>query len=326
MNLLKVITALRKNPFLNHLIKPINDIWRKRFEKQVTKHPYRRFAHDHKLFYGLKANLDNPRTLHEKIYWMAYCTDISLWQKLTDKVSVREWIKEKGLGKYLNKEYIIWHNPPSFDVFLKEIPNRCVIKTNHAGGGSGVYIIRDKDSTDLHNIYLNILKDISINYGIKTGQPHYIGIPPKIMVEKFLENPSDNYHSLPDFKFICINGEPRYINLVFNRDFKDRKYIRQIFDIAWNRIKIDNDDVTPSFTKPKSFDEMLFIAKLLSKGFPFVRVDLYEVDNKPIFGEMTFTPGFNTFYGGYGNKVLKLGELCDISDQKQIYPIRHEYY
>lgn len=326
MNLFKVITVLRNTPYLSNLIKPINNYWRNNFERQVVKHPYRRFAHDHKLFYGCNADLNNPRTLHEKIYWMAYCTDITMWQRLTDKVTVREWIIEKGLGKYLNSEYIIWNNLPSFEDFVKAIPKKCVVKLNNAGGGLGVYIIKDSSTVDLHNVYNRLSEDFFVNYGIKTGQPHYMGISPKILVEKFLENPSDDYHSLPDFKFICINGEPLYINLVFNRDYGERKYVRQIFDASWKRIKIDNKDNTPDFPKPVSFDEMLFLAKQLSNGFPFVRVDLYEVNDKPVFGEMTFTPGFNAFYGGYGNKVLKLGELCDISSQKQIHSINPNFF
>lgn len=326
MNLLNLITALRKLPYLNNAIKPLNSIWRKRFEKQIIKHPYRRFALNHKLFYRCAANLDNPRTLHEKIYWMAYCTDTSLWQKLTDKVTVRDWIKEQGLSQYLNEVYQIWHTPPSYEDFVNALPDKCVIKTNHSATGEGVHIIRQKSSTDLRQIYKKLLKELSTNYGVKTGQPHYIAIKPQIIVERFLENPMDELSSLPDYKFICINGEPLYIDLFLERRYSDRKYHEQYFDTNWNRIKFDNTDNTKSFPKPICFNEMLTLAKQLSKGFPFVRVDLYEVLGKPVFGEMTFTPGFNKFYGGYGDKVLKLGDLCDISEQIQIRPVNPEYY
>ena len=39
---------------------------------------------------------------------------------------------------------------------------------------------------------------------------------------------------------------------------------------------------------------MIEIAEKLSEPFQFVRVDLYEVGAKPIFGEIAFTPGYDS--------------------------------
>lgn len=326
MNFKKTALYLRDLPILGILIKPLNSMWRIWFEHQVEKHPYRRFNHNHKMFYGVPANLEHPKTLHEKIYWMMYCTDITKWSELTDKVKVREWIKQKGLSTYLNQIYYIWDESLSYNDFAELLPTKCVVKTNNAGGGKGVYIIKDKTIENLKKIYNSLLSDLKTNYGVKTGQPHYCIIKPQIIVEKFLENTGDNIHSLPDYKILCFNGKAKYVNLVFNRSYADRKYIRQIFDKDWKRIRINKRDNTEDYPKPACFEDMLKLAEELSSGFPFVRVDLYEVAGHPVFGEMTFTPGFNEFYGEYGNKVLHLGEDCDISEQKQIRQIDQNLY
>lgn len=65
--------------------------------------------------------------------------------------------------------------------------------------------------------------------------------------------------------------------------------------------------------KPTSFEEMLKVSSKLSKIFPFVRVDLYSVQDRVYFGELTFTPGS-------GSEVFKpieadyqIGDLVDLS-------------
>lgn len=57
--------------------------------------------------------------------------------------------------------------------------------------------------------------------------------------------------------------------------------------------------------KPKSLYKMVDMATKLSGHFPFVRIDFYEVDEKPVFGEMTFTPGFSSLSYLFQNKIGK---------------------
>lgn len=42
--------------------------------------------------------------------------------------------------------------------------------------------------------------------------------------------------------------------------------------------------------KPRNFDEMVDVAERLSRGFGFLRIDLYNVDGRVFFGEVTCTP------------------------------------
>ena len=122
---------------------------------------------------------------------------------------------------------------------------------------------------------------------------------------------------MDDYKFFCFNGEPLIVNVIQNRNLENHSFIDQFYTISWERILYgQSDDDTPSIEKPSSYDTMVLIARTLSSQFPFVRVDLYEVDKRPIFGEMTFTPGFDTFCY-YGDRVLHLGDYVDIGAFKQ---------
>lgn len=135
----------------------------------------------------------------------------------------------------------------------------------------------------------------------------------------------DPTKALPDYKFFCFNGEPRLINLVGNRSIEEHTYLDHYYTMSWERI-VYKEDESQDFPRPKSFDEMVQIARKLSSPFPFVRLDFYEVGGKPIFGEMTFTPGFDTFCGTYGDKILKLGNWVDLSGTKKIRELNPKFY
>src|SRR5699024_7133094 len=117
----------------------------------------------------------------------------------------------------------------------------------------------------------------------------YKHITPKIIVEELLEDKTTSFDGINDYKFLCFNGNPEYIILDIDRQ-SDHKRI--IYDSEWHylNIKTDKDNVGDKVEKPKKLDEMISIAKILSEDFPFVRVDLYSVNNKIYFGELTFYP------------------------------------
>ena len=86
----------------------------------------------------------------------------------------------------------------------------------------------------------------------------------------------------------------------FSLDFKPASYFNE------------NGPSYHKFKKPISLDLMIQYASKLSQGFPFVRVDFYEINGEPIFGEMTLTPtGGNNHYLSQ-DAQKKLGELMNL--------------
>ena len=119
----------------------------------------------------------------------------------------------------------------------------------------------------------------------------------RIIVEKYLEDENSQEHGLTDYKFMCFDGKPQVVVLDVDRYTVHK---RNFYDTDWNNLHVGSDAcaIDRDIVKPKKLNEMISIAQQLSSDFPFVRVDLYEVNGHVIFGEMTFYPwsGYVKYY------------------------------
>lgn len=256
-------------------------------------------------------NWEHPSDLIEKIYWLQMFTDTSLWTKCADKYLVREFVKERGCEKILNELYGKWDTESDID--WEGLPNSFVLKLNNGCGN--VYIVKDKSNANWEEIKKQIHQGLRIRFGDVNAQLHYTYIKPCIIAEKLLINEEDPDKSLVDYKIWCINGEPQFVLVVYERN-NHSHYKLGVYDLEWNDIYKQAFDSSSRhyhethIPKPKSLDKMLTLAKVLSKGFEEVRVDLYEVSGEPMFGELTFTTG----YGYWSNDFyLNMGRKLDIS-------------
>ena len=146
------------------------------------------------------------------------------------------------------------------------------------------------------------------NYYYQTGEWQYKDIPPKILCEKML--PGD----IIDYRFYCFNGVPIVVRATYDAAHSERK---ANFDLDFNVIPDKNNqnrpDIWKLFKKPTQWEKMISIAHKLSSDFPFVRVDLYDVNGEVYFGELTFSPadGMEPFWTREQDR--KLGEQYDFS-------------
>lgn len=266
-----------------------------------------------KIIYYIKfkkfPDLKNPITLNEKLLWLEFNTDTSSWTTNSDKFLVREHLKKLGLEKYLVKLYGAWDRAEDID--FDSLPDKFILKTNHGYGG--VVVVEDKSKIDRTAIIEHFKKSLKNKFGYTTGEPHYIKIHPKVMAEELLPSPKGD-KSVVDYKFWCFNGEPDNCLVCTNRDFHAHtvNFMHYTLD-PWEKhaeciIKSRySDDYVP---RPENLEEMLDVCRALSKNDPLVRVDLYNVDGKIYFGELTYTgtAGRMTFYTDdtlvdLGNKV-----------------------
>ncbi len=272
--------------------------------------------------YGRKMDLDNPVHLMEKITWLQLNTDTSLWTLCADKYRVRDYVEQCGLGDNLPKLYGHWNNPD--DVNFDILPKQFVLKANNGCGS--VKIVTDKSNLDVKCAKKTMKKWLSKPYGYMSAQTHYIRIKPCIIAEEFLSNTGTQVGSSPsslvDYKIWCFNGKPECCFVAYNRGafIEGGKLSVDLYDKEWNRLannvqsighyRIERDKRVP---KPSCWEEMLHIAEVLSKPFPEVRVDLYNINGKPYIGELTFTSGYGYFTEEYYNY---LGSKIDISGVK----------
>lgn len=245
-------------------------------------------------------NYEHPRDLNEKMNWIKFYGDTSKWADLADKYKVREYIESKGYGDTLVKLYGKWDSVDQID--WDSLPNQFIMKMNNGSGD--VIICRDKTKFDLDAAKKHIAKLFKIEYGITTGEPHYARIKPCIIAEELLDASHQpiKTSSLIDYKIWCFNGKVKYIWTCYNRTPEGTDV--GVYDTDWNYHKEysvfthhyrEGKEIIP---KPVCLDKMLACASKLSEGFPVLRCDLYEVDGKVYFGEMTFTSlgGFMDFY------------------------------
>lgn len=297
------------NETIKTLLWPLIKIRRMHDAYLVKHHPEKMFSIWHKRATDVPLNIDNPITLDDKIAYLAFRTDTSEWTKLADKVRVREYVEECGYGEYLPKLYGTWEH--AADIDFEKLPNAFVIKTNNASATN--ILVRDKSKIDENAIRKQLDEWLKIDYGYRTCQPHYSKIKPLMLAEEFLGG-ANNIKSLNDYKFYCVNGRPLYCIVYTDRVANSHDMKRTIYDMDWqlHQEYLGRKAIAgPEIKRPASFEKMKEIASALSAPFPFVRVDFYEINGAPVFGEMTFTPGMQE------TSVLfskQLGDMIDLND------------
>lgn len=255
-----------------------------------------------------KLNWNNPKRFTEWIQCYKVKYRNKVLHQCVDKYDVRKYIEDKGLSHILIKNYGVYDNPDQID--FKSLPQKFVIKTTDGGGGENVIICRDKNTLDIKDTKAKLLswKDRKdINAGREWA---YTGIKEsRIIIEDLLENTNNINAGIDDYKILCFGGKPSHI--IYDCD----RYVghkRNIYNTNWERIYIDTDcqQKDQDIPAPKNLNEMLDIAVKLSKDFPFVRVDLYNIDGKIYFGELTFYPWSGYVSFNPDSFDFELGKLC----------------
>lgn len=264
------------------------------------------------------ANLRNPQDLNEKILWMAVNTDTTEWSRLTDKYEVRKYIKECGLEDILVKQYGLWNNMNEVD--FDQLPNAFVLKPTHGSGD--VVVVKDKSKANLEGVKAMINAELAEYICTSAAELHYTRIPHRVIAEELLINDpeSEKYSStLIDYKIWCCNGRAQFVWVCMNRFVHNKDGAEVMtYDREWNAHP-EYCRITPDFSladtmpKPTGYDHMLSIAEKLSSKFPIVRVDLYNLNGKIYFGEMTFT-SYGAIMDFYSDEFLqKCGSMIDLS-------------
>lgn len=244
------------------------------------------------LCYRKKFPWDNPVTLNEKIIWLSAMTDTSKWTECSDKYEVRKYVESLGLGHILTKCYGVWEHFDDID--FSKLPDQFVLKCTHDCGST--IIVNDKSRMNIPEVKAFLEDHLSERFGYQFCEPHYTKIKPRIMAEEILPINPDISSSLVDYKFWGCNGKVDYCMTVYDREPEEKggSYMLDLYSVRpWKQIEglTSHYDKRYSRTLPEplNLDEMVKVAELLSREFPQVRVDLYNINGKVFFGELTFT-------------------------------------
>lgn len=266
--------------------------------------------------YKRKLDLKHPITFDDKIWWLKFNYHNKLMTQCADKLAVRDYVKKCGLGHILNDLYEVYDSVDKINI--QNLPNRFYLKCNHVSGGN--VACYDKNKFNLNKAKNRLTWYIGINQYYITREWQYKDIIPKIIAERYLENTNKN--PLVDYKIYCFHGEPKVLLITSCTAKSDGSHqeglsaYENYYDIDLKPLGIIDDSrimEESDVVFPKNYKQMLEYAMILSKPFPFVRVDFYEVNSKVIFGELTFTcaGGCHDYKPEKYNKIF--GDYLDLS-------------
>ena len=287
--------------------------WSKIIVKDPQKHANYDMRRQHQNLIR-PVDLSNPIYFNEKMLWIKYYmyNDSPLVAQCYNKFYVRKYIESKGLGHILNTLYGVWHNTDEIE--WQNLPEEYVMKITNSYGG---HVFKRAGQAFDQKAAIKTLNDSinQFNYFYYLSGDLFVGKTEQLIIcEKMLES-SFGFDSPEDYKFYCFNGEPKYVEIMMDRNStKEYKYIERFFDIDFHdRHELEGEASPGDAEKPACYDEMINIARILSEDFPFVRVDLYVFKGKPIFGELTFTP----YHAQTKDSLVELGNQINLEGIEQ---------
>ena len=240
-------------------------------------------------FYHFKkfANLRNPEGFNEKMQWLKLHDHNPVYTKMVDKIEAKKYVASLIGDEYIIPTFAEWDNVDDIDFSV--LPNQFVLKSNHDSGS--LIICKDKKELDIEKAKRKMATSYD-NNGYWYGREWpYKNVKPRFLAEQYMED--EETRELRDYKFFCFDGQVKALFIGSDRQKPGESVKFDFFDEEFNHLDFTNGHPNSSVLpkKPHNFELMKELATQLSKGFPFLRVDLYEVNGKVYFGELTLYHG-----------------------------------
>lgn len=278
MRALKIVEKFMTNPIIRFGYLSKIGIFNSMPDEEYLKRRY-------KLTFNKELDLENPQTFNEKLQWLKLNDRKPEYTIMVDKYAVKKYVADKIGEQYIIPTLGVWD---SFDeIDFNCLPNQFVLKCTHDSGG--LVICRDKSKLDIKSARKKINKCLKRNFFYGGREWPYKNVKPRIIAEKYMTDESGI--ELKDYKVFNFGGTPEIIEVDFGR-FKEHK--RNLYDTDWQYIEAAIQYPTASDVKidrPQQLEQMLKLAKILSKDIPFVRTDFYSIEDRLYFGELTFFHG-----------------------------------
>ena len=238
----------------------------------------------YRAIFGKELNLNHPKTFNEKLQWLKLHDRKKEYIMLVDKYEAKQIVSEIIGKEYIIPTLAVWDKPEDIDPGF--LPDQFVLKCTHDSGG--LVICPDKKNFDLEGVRRKLGEAMRHNYFWKGREWPYLHVKPRIIAEPYMEDRLTG--ELRDYKFFCFNGVVKALFIATDRQKPvDTKF--DFFDAEGNHLDIKqghpNAAVPPKL--PVNFERMKKLASVLSKDFPQLRVDFYEVNGKVYFGELTLS-------------------------------------
>jgi len=234
---------------------------------------------------GRWPDLKTPKRYSEKLQWYKLNYRNPLVRVCSDKAEVRRYVMSRGYGSLLNDVYAVFDDPE--DINFDVLPDRFALKAT-LGSGMNLFV-SDKHSADVGLLKSQMNKWVQSRPWVYGREWGYTGSKTRILVESLL--PRDEMGDIVDYKFFCFDGRVYCLYVMTEYTDDHSKGRCGFFDPEFQMLPVYRADYRPivrPVPPPSNLDEMLRVASELSEGFPHVRVDLYSIGGRTLFGEMTF--------------------------------------
>ena len=233
---------------------------------------------------GREMNWDSPKSFNEKLQWLKIYDRNPEYSTMVDKYAVKKYVADKIGEPFIIPTLGVWKRFEEID--FDALPQKFVLKCTHDSGG--LVICRDKSTFDKTAAHKKIERCLKRNFYYLGREWPYKNVPPRIIAEPLMED--EEGEDLKDYKLMCFGGK---VKCSFVCSARSQGLKVTFFDKQWQKLPFErhypaSEENIPC---PKTYDEMVRLAEILSEGIPFVRVDFYEIKGKPYFGELTFYPG-----------------------------------
>lgn len=276
------------------LLFPSIYIWKstrrnKRYSKMNNDEIIEEISRLYEFHLGRKLDWSNLRRFTEKMQWKKIFYVDPLEKIASDKYAVRDLVSMKIGEEYLIPMLGIWDCFEDID--FEKMPQKFVLKTTHSS--ANIIIVKDKNKLDKKFSALMFKLWLSMDYAYTSFEMNYKDIPRKIIAEEYMQ---DSNGELPDYKFMCFDGKP-YCCWIDKGRFTN--HTRDFYNMDWELLPYT--EIFPNSEEPnpmpKNFGQMVKLVTLLAEDYSHARVDLYNIDGKIYFGEMTFceSSGFCEF-------------------------------
>lgn len=256
--------------------------------------------------HGRWPDLKNPKSFNEKLQWLKLHDKHDEYTKMVDKIDAKQYVASKVGEQYLIPTIGTWDSVDEID--WNALPKQFVIKATNDSGG--VVVCKDKSHLDIEGAKRVLSDRGGHDYYIVSKEYPYKNVPSRFIAEEYLEDESG--FELKDYKFFCFNGEVKFLFVATGRQQNDTRF--DFYDTNFHHLPVlnghPNAEIWP--VKPTNFEEMIEVAGKLSKGIPHVRVDLYNINGRIYFGELTFFhwSGFQPFVPGNWDYIF--GSYLDL--------------
>ena len=232
-------------------------------------------------------HLKNPKSFNEKLQWLKLYDRKKIYTTMVDKFEAKKYVADRIGESYIIPTLGVWDRVEDID--FSSLPDKFVIKCTHDSGG--LIVCRDKSKLDVDKTKRILPKSLRNDFYSEAREWPYKNVKRRIIAEQFMEDENQR-NGLIDYKFYCFDGEPKF--LYVSKGLEDHATANISFlNLDWSfapfqRSDYKGFDILPE--KPAGYEKMLELARCLSEGTSFLRVDLYEIGGKIYFSELTFTP------------------------------------